>query len=192
VGGTQERHVELRVVAATNADLMADVRAGRFREDLFYRLNVATFTLPPLREIRDDIPELARHFVGRAAEYFRKPEPDIDPGCLDRVKSYEWPGNVRELRNAVERALIFHRGGLLRLDPPTAGAVAAAEAPAAPGGGGEGAVLLPAGLTLEEVERRYIQATLATTGGEVAVAAERLGVTRKVLWNRRKKLGLLP
>lgn len=195
VGGTTDRTVELRVVAATNADLAGEAEAGTFREDLYYRLNVATFTLPPLRRIRDDIPTFARHFVAMAAGYFRKPVPELDPATLEGLKAHSWPGNLRELRNVVERALIFHKGGPLRLPVPTQGErVADGPAPVEAGKGGPGAaagVVLAPGLTLEEVERRYIQATLDAVGGQVAEAAELLGVTRKVLWSRRKKLGLL-
>lgn len=188
VGGTGDRTVELRVVAATNANLASEIAAGHFREDLFYRLNVAHFTLPPLREIRSDIPELTRHFVEKAAEYFRKPVPRIDPGSLEHLSAYDWPGNVRELRNVVERALIFSKGPTLRLDVPELKGLPTRTAPSAPT---EGGLHMPLGLTLEEVERRYIEATMAAAEGQVAKAAEELGVTRKVLWNRRKKLGLL-
>ncbi len=198
LGGTTDRGVELRVLAATNADLQDEVRAGRFREDLFYRLNVAYFVLPPLREIPSDIPDLARHFVEKAAAYFRKPPPEINAESLRRLQEYEWPGNVRELRNVVERALIFFRGGRLALEPPRAGeGVVVPESREEPqtmeGGMGtpRDSVALPLGLTLDDVERRYIQATLEATGGHVGRAAEILGVTRKVLWARRRKLGLL-
>ncbi len=209
VGGTTDRGVDLRVLAATNVDLPAEVAAGRFREDLYYRLNVAYFVLPPLREIRSDIPALARHFVEKAAAYFRKPVPEIEADSLRRLQAYDWPGNVRELRNVVERSLIFFREGRLTLDVPAAAGgeaapsgedVPAAEDRGAAGCGGPGEAApaqggpplpVPVGLTLEEMERRYIQATLAATGGHVGRAAGMLGLTRKVLWSRRRKLGLL-
>ena len=204
VGGTTDREVELRVVAATNADLPTEIAAGRFREDLYYRLNVAHFVLPPLREIRSDIPELARAFVARAADYFRKPKPRIHDESLGQLLEYDWPGNARELRNVVERALIFSRGDTLRLDVPVSGpggqirgpGGAAPDPAAEPGqpaseSGTDAHLTLPLGLTLEEVERRYIRATLDALDGQVAEAADGLGVTRKVLWSRRKKLGIL-
>jgi len=193
VGGIREITVKLRVIAATNTDLQRQVAAAEFREDLFYRLNVASHVLPPLREIRSDIPELTLHFVKRAAEYFRKPVPEVDPQGMERLQRHDWPGNVRELRNVVERALIFSRGTVLTfgedvLSPGVGSPVYPSRDPA--GEGVEG-VRLPRGLTLEEVERRYIEATLEEVQGRVNEAAEQLGVTRKVLWARRKRLGIL-
>ncbi len=187
VGGTEDIHVGERIVAATNIDLPGAVEAGRFREDLYYRLNVAQVTLPPLRDIRSDIETLARHFVRQAADYFGKPVPEMDAESIDRLRAYDWPGNVRELRNVIERALIFSSGRTLTVVPPTAGAAGSAPPVVPEGGNG---VSMPRGLTLEEVERRYIQATLEETGGRVQEAADSLGVSRKVLWMRRKKLGL--
>lgn len=205
VGSTRDLSVGLRVVAATNTDIRRQVADGEFREDLFYRLNVASHTLPTLREVRSDIPELTLHFVRRAAEYFRRPVPEVDPAGMGRLLAHDWPGNVRELRNVVERALIFARGPVLDFPPevvapvlpagfrgadgvssPTHGPPSDEQGPR--GGGG---LFLPLDLTLEEVERRYIEAALAASGGQVQAAADRLGVTRKVLWMRRKRLGLL-
>jgi DNA-binding NtrC family response regulator len=187
VGGTVDRRSDARIVAATNADVHEEVHAGRFREDLYYRLAVAQFVLPPLREVRSDIPMFAEHFVEKAAAYFRRPAPTLDPHSSRRLQEYDWPGNVRELRNAIERALIFSRGPVLTVDMPR-GRPGAAEAPGAAASGG---LALPLGLPLEEVERRYIEATLEACDGQVARAAEELGVTRKVLWMRRKRLGIL-
>jgi DNA-binding NtrC family response regulator len=184
IGATQEQRVSLRVVAATNADLAGEARAGRFRDDLFYRLNVASQALPPLRAIRSDIPEIARHFTKRAAEYFAKPVPGVDPAGLQRLQRYDWPGNARELRNVVERAMIFSRGPLLEI-----GELSTASSPAA--AADPNAVPVPRGITLDEVERLYIEATLAELGGSVNAAAEQLGVSRKVLWQRRKRHGIL-
>jgi DNA-binding NtrC family response regulator len=185
VGGTEDIEVDLRIVAATNADLENQVEKGAFREDLFYRLNVARIVLPPLRDIRSDIGLLARHFVRRSAEYFGKPVPELDGEAIERLEGYDWPGNVRELRNVIERALIFSTGPTLRIPP----FVAPSATPASPVDDGD--LRLPLGLSLEEVERRYIEATLEEVDGEVQEAARRLGVTRKVLWSRRKKHGLL-
>ncbi|HEU4886129.1 MAG TPA: sigma 54-interacting transcriptional regulator, partial [Longimicrobium sp.] len=185
IGATREQAVTLRVVAATNTDLLGEVARGGFREDLYYRLNVASQTLPPLRAIRSDIPEIARHFTKRAAEYFAKPLPQIEPESEERLERYDWPGNARELRNVIERSMIFSRGPQLKiveLQP------FAAPAPAAPVVDG---LVIPNGLTLDEVEARYIDETLTRMGGNVTAAAEQLGVSRKVLWQRRKRHGLL-
>jgi DNA-binding NtrC family response regulator len=179
-GSASEQAVSLRVVAATNMDLAAEVRAGRFREDLFRLLSVAAQVLAPLRAIRSDIPELARHFAKRAAEYFAKPVPHIDAEGSERLERYDWPGNARELRNVVERAMIFSRGQTLHVGDLSAGP------PPAPGT----AVTFPRGLTLDEVERRYIEATLQELGGSVESAARQLGISRKVLWQRRRKHGI--
>ncbi len=183
IGSTREQTVTLRVVAATNADLSAEVGRGTFREDLYYRLNVASQMLPPLRAIRSDIPEIANHFVKRAAEYFAKPVPEIDADGVDRLQRYDWPGNARELRNIIERSMIFSSGPTLRI-------VELANTPVAVAAPVEG-VVIPRGLTLDEVEARYIEETLREVGGNVQEAADRLGVSRKVLWQRRKQHGLL-
>jgi two-component system, NtrC family, response regulator AtoC len=181
IGATRESGVSVRVIAATNVDLLAEVRAGRFREDLYYRLNVASVVLPPLRAIRSDIPAIARHFVKRAAEYFAKPVPEIDPSSLERLQRHDWPGNARELRNVIERSMIFSRGPLLNV---------AELAPPIPAAAPAHAVTLPRGLTLDEVEKLYIEATLKELGGSVTAAARQLGVSRKVLWQRRKRHGI--
>jgi len=205
IGSTREQSVTLRVVAATNSELPRQVREGTFREDLYYRLNVASHTLPPLREIRSDIEELARHFVKRAADYFRKPEPALDAGGVRALEAHDWPGNARELRNVIERAMIFSKGPVLELSPETiavgtlggageAGSGSAAGLPS-PGGPATAAapdtVRVPRGLTLEAVERLYIESTLRDVDGRVNEAAAQLGMTRKVFWARRKRLGLL-
>ena len=185
IGATREMHADLRVIAATNVDIQAEVSRGHFRDDLFYRLNVASIVLPPLRAIRSDIPELAAHFVNRAAEYFRRAVPELADISVERLLAHDWPGNARELRNVIERALIFCRDGTLVIAEPGPPRAAAAN-----GTGYEG-VVLPHGLTLDEVERAYISAALDRHHGNVQAAADSLGITRKVLWARRRKLGLL-
>ncbi len=201
IGATTERSVELRIVAATNSKLPELVRQGMFREDLLYRLDVASHTLPPLREIRSDIGALAGHFAKRAAEYFRRPELHITAEAVEVLHHHDWPGNARELRNVVERAMIFSTGPTLnvRVDmvaaagspgrmSPTMGV--AGSTPESSGASGA-AVQIPLGLALCEVERIYIQQTLEQTDGNVNEAASRLGMTRKVFWTKRKKLGLI-
>ena len=181
IGATREMAVSVRVIAATNVELAQEVRRGAFREDLYYRLNVASVVLPPLRAIRSDIPAIARHFVKRAAEYFAKPVPEVEPESQERLQRYDWPGNARELRNVVERSMIFSRGPLLHVAELEAATPAAAPV---------NAVTLPRGLTLDEVEKLYIEATLKELGGSVIAAANQLGVSRKVLWQRRKRHGI--
>ncbi len=183
LGATREQAVTLRVVAATNADLADAVSHGEFRDDLYYRLNVASQVLPPLRAIRSDIPEIARHFVKRAAEYFAKPLPEIEPEGVERLQRHDWPGNARELRNVVERSMIFSTGPQLRVAELAGSHPAPAPVP--------DGVLLPRGMTLEDVEARYIEETLEGLGGNVTAAAAQLGVSRKVLWQRRKRHGML-
>jgi two-component system response regulator AtoC len=180
IGATREQSVNLRVIAATNVDLQAEAARGAFREDLYYRLNVASQVLPPLRAIRSDIPELAHHFLKRASEYFAKPLPTIDAASLERLQRYDWPGNARELRNVIERSMIFSRDSTVQIGE------LASSAPPPPADG----VALPRGLTLEEVERLYIEATLKELGGSINAAAAQLGISRKVLWQRRKRHGI--
>ncbi|HET6231244.1 MAG TPA: sigma-54 dependent transcriptional regulator [Longimicrobiaceae bacterium] len=180
IGSTREMSVNLRVVAATNVDIQAEVARGAFREDLYYRLNVASQVLPPLRAIRSDIPAIADHFLKRASEYFAKPLPAIDAAGMERLQKYDWPGNARELRNIIERSMIFSKGPVVRI----AELQSAAAPPPADG------LHVPRGLTLDEVERLYIDSTLRELGGNVTAAARQLGISRKVLWQRRKRHGL--
>jgi two-component system, NtrC family, response regulator AtoC len=178
VGATSEITVNLRIIAATNVDLQNEVARGSFREDLYYRLYVASHVMPALRDISSDVPEMTTHFVERAAKYFGKPVPKVEAESVARLQRHNWPGNARELRNVVERSMIFSRGPLLKV------ADLGAPAPVTAG------IPIPRGLTLDEVERLYIEATLKELGGNINVAADQLGVSRKVLWQRRKKHGL--
>jgi two-component system response regulator AtoC len=180
IGATREQSVNLRVIAATNVDLQAESARGNFREDLYYRLNVASEVLPPLRAIRSDIPTLALHFLKRASEYFAKPLASIDAASLERLQRYDWPGNARELRNVIERSMIFSRDSVVQIGE------LASSAPPPPADG----VPIPRGLTLEDVERLYIEATLKELGGSITAAAKQLGISRKVLWQRRKRHGI--
>lgn len=180
VGGVDPVAVRTRVVAATGADLRARAREGAFRRDLLYRLDVASIEMPPLREMPEVIPELAHGFVHDLCAELGRPVPPVSPASLERLAPYPWPGNARELRNAVERALIFHRAGPLEVCVP--------DVPAE--GGGAAEVGLPLGLTLEEVERRYLEQSLQAWplgSGELAV---RLGISRKTLWDKRRRFGL--
>jgi DNA-binding NtrC family response regulator len=179
-------------VAATNRNLEAEVAAGRFRADLYYRVCVVTCTLPPLRTVPRDIPLLADHFRELFNRQFKKDVRSIEQAALDRLVAWQWPGNVRELRNVMERAMIFADGDVLRADhlPPLSAPQASASSPAPPVAIPDGYVL-PRGLTLAEAEREYITHALTTFGGNVQRAAESLGISRKSLWERRKRHGLL-
>ena len=186
LGGTEEIEVELRLVTATNRDLADAVRTGRFRTDLYYRIAVASHTLPPLRDIISDLPLLANHYLDVFNLEFKKKVEAIDEEALALMRHWHWPGNVRELRNVMERSLIFcetqrlGRGDLPKLsqlEPSVA----------VPGTNG---FRLKPGMTLVEAEREYIRLTLEITGGDVQRAAEFLGISRKNLWEKRKKHGL--
>lgn len=172
VGSTREIPVDIRIVAATNRNLADEVKQGRFRQDLFYRLDVVNITIPPLRQRREDIVPLARHFSAQLASHLGVPPVPLDAGTLARLQSYEWPGNVRELRNLVERSLIL---GYFPLDALPEGSLA--ESP-----GGSAAAL-------DQVEKSHILEVLATCGGNKSEAARRLGVSRKTVERKLAQWG---
>ena len=190
VGSDKPLTVDVRVIAATNRNLQEEVAAKRFREDLYFRLNVINIEVPPLRRRPEDIPLLAAHFLQRYAERNRKSIKGFSPQALDILLRHDWPGNVRELENAVERAAILCNGDLItpRELPQTVsqsgGAAPLAEAPAEQG---EGSL---AGLKLDDVERRAIEETLRQTGDNKSEAARRLGITRATLHNKLRKYGM--
>ena len=178
VGGHTVR-ADARIVAATNKDLVAEVEAGRFREDLYYRLNVIAITAPPLRARREDIPLLVDHFIGIYCKKNGRARLAMPPEVLQKLSDYPWPGNVRELENVIERAAVLCRTEALGLsDLPEAVAQAAASPPSA--------VQFPIGTPLEEVERRLIRDTLAHTGGDKSLAAQLLGISTRTIY---RKLG---
>jgi DNA-binding NtrC family response regulator len=179
VGATQERTADVRVVAATNKPLEAEQKAGRFREDLFYRLNVVAVDLPPLRDRREDIPLLVEHFLRT-----RPVGPTmwaVDPDALAALTRYDWPGNVRELANVVERAQILAEGNTITRDdlPDSVKDAAAAEGAAAPNPD-----------SLDGVERQHVRDTLDRHGGNKVRAAKALGVSRRTLYRLLKKYRL--
>ena len=181
VGGARSLRVDVRVIAATNRDLHAEVGAGRFRADLYFRLDVFPIVLPPLRERREDIPQLLRHFVARTARRLGRTVDGISPAFVERACAYDWPGNVRELENLVERALIMSRDGVLDGSEPFAGPARAARAEP-PGDG-----------TLEEVERAHIRRVLDGTSWRIegdGGAARMLGLNPSTLRGRMRKLGI--
>jgi DNA-binding NtrC family response regulator len=182
VGGIETQKVDVRVVAATNRDLREDVRAGRFREDLYYRLNVITLEIPPLRERPEDIPPLIEHFVARAATRARKPAPEVSAEAMEVLRTQPWPGNVRELANAVERAVVLGGDVLGPADfagraSPRIEAVAKSED-------------YPfIGMSLEDLERTHIERVLNECGGQKGRAAEILGINRTTLWKKLRQYG---
>lgn len=188
VGSDTPITVDVRVLAATNRDLRREAAEKRFREDLYFRLNVISIEVPSLCRRSEDIPLLAAHFLQRFAERNRKNIKGFAPQALDSMLRYSWPGNVRELENAVERAVILCNGDLItgrELPASVVDSPAAATTAAAP----EGDISL-AGLSLDTVERRAIEETLRQTGDNKSEAARRLGITRATLHNKLRKYGL--
>lgn len=183
VGATAEVMVDVRIVAATNAELEKAIAAGRFRADLYYRLSAVILQIPPLRERREAIPLLLKHFLMRAAAENGRPLPEVAPDALERLLQYSWPGNVRELQNAVQRALLFcrnHRIGSADLPAKIRG-VERADAPAK-----ETYARQP---TLEELERDYIHSVLSSVGGNRREAAGILRIDRKTLYRKLEASG---
>jgi len=172
LGSTRTRKVDVRFVAATNKDLMNEVREGRFREDLYYRLNVISIELPPLRERRDDIEPLARHFLKASTRRMKKDVQGIDNDALQALLQYDWPGNVRELENVMERAVILARGGMIT----TALLPLDARRDTLPSSTGKAPLV-----ALEEIERHHITSILSETGFHKSRAAGILGISRKTL-----------
>ena len=194
VGSTQERHADVRVVAATNKPLEDEVKAGRFREDLFFRLNVITITLPALRDRREDIPELIAHFLH--TRQIGKVPFRMAPAAQAVLCSYDWPGNIRELANVLERAQILADGPTITTDDLPDNLLVASKPVAA---AGTVAVAVPVSQTpeagpddLDGVERRHVMDVLRRHGGNKVRAAKALGVSRRTLYRLIEKFGLAP
>ncbi len=184
VGGEKVIPVDVRVIAATNKDLDDLKNEGAFREDLYYRLNVVRLEIPPLRERREDIPLLARHFLDRFASQNNKEIKGFTPGAMDRLIRYDWPGNVRELMNAVERAVVLARTEYLD-DQDFAMIQTAAKQPS------EASSYADENIPLEAVEKAAILRMLDSVAGNKSEAARRLGITRKTLHQKLKKYGVM-
>ncbi len=180
VGGSGTVEIDTRVIAATNRDLDAEVRAGRFREDLLFRLNVIAIALPPLRERHADLHAIIDHLLGVLAARYRRPGLALAADAREVLEAYRWPGNVRELMNVLERAVVLSRGEEIRtadlpdrlLAPPPSGTMAAAP-----------------DASLEDIERRHIEQVLADSA-TLEEAAARLGINPTTLWRKRKRYGL--
>lgn len=187
LGSSETRTVDVRVIAATNRDLAVEVREGRFREDLLYRLNLITMALPPLNERRDDVPRLAIHFAARAAAAHGVPLPALAADAVSWLQRQPWPGNVRQLKHLVERAVLVAGGDVLSAadfaDTETMATVDAQRADQLP----------PVGsMTLDDLERAMITRSLDHHQGNVSRAAEALGLSRAALYRRLEKYGLRP
>jgi transcriptional regulator with GAF, ATPase, and Fis domain len=176
LGSPRSIPVDVRIIAASNHDLEEAVREGRFREDLYYRLNVFPITVPPLRERREDIPALVSALVVEFGRALGKNIESVARESMDALQRYNWPGNVRELRNVIERAMIVVKGPKLWIEPP-----------------GKAAAILTPHLTMEEVDREHIRRVLEMTGWRVRGrngAAEMLGVKPTTLESRMARLGI--
>lgn len=176
VGGTQPIESDFRIIAATNMDIQSAIKKGQFREDLYYRLNVISFKMPPLRERKEDIPLLAEQFLFRFSQEMNKPVTGIDRSAMDEMMLYEWPGNIRELENAIERAVV-----VCKSDRIVAGDLPIITP--------EQTELKSTG-TLMEVEREHIRQTLENCDWNISRSAKQLGIDRSTLYSKIKKYGL--
>ena len=176
VGGTETLRADVRVVAATNRPIEQEVREGRFREDLFYRLNVIPLAVPPLRERGTDITLLAHHFLARFSQKNAKPLDGFTPEALDALNAYRWPGNVRELENAIERAVVLVRSERIGVEDLPRGL--------REGSTGRSRLSFEVGTPLKVVERRMIEETLRYCGGDKSLAASLMGITARTIYRR--------
>ncbi len=184
LGSTQTVKVDIRVIAATNRVLEEEIESGRFREDLYYRLNVVSLRIPPLRERREDVPFLADHFLKIYAEKNHRLIKGFTPRARDLMMRYSWPGNIRELENAIERAVILTRGEVITLEhlPETIRSLN--------GEKGEEGIDIAAGQTIREMEKQMILRTLDETGGNRTRTADILGISRRTLQLKLKRYGI--
>ena len=181
VGGEETLEVDVRVVTATNRDLESEIAEGRFREDLYYRLNVVRIHVPPLRERKDDLPLMIASFLGEFARENGKKVDGIDPKARSALYAYDWPGNVRQLRNCIESAVVMTSGPLISLDdlPPSIRS-----------GDEKPSIRIPVGVTMAEAEREIIMQTLSAQNGNKSKTAETLGIGRKTLHRKLDEYGL--
>jgi DNA-binding NtrC family response regulator len=184
LGSNVTRHIDVRVIAATNQDLRAALEQGTFREDLYYRLNVVPLNIPPLRERKQDIPFLANHFVRKLAPDTGGRVASITDAAIHKLMGYHWPGNVRELENVIERSLVMAAGTKLdaadiRLEAPPRARAQTDDHP-----------FLPDGVTLDEYEQEIIREALRRADGNKSQAARLLGLTRNALRYRLTQMGL--
>jgi DNA-binding NtrC family response regulator len=186
VGANGSVPIDVRVISATNVPRQQLAEESRFRQDLLFRLNTVELTLPPLRQRREDIAEIATHYAGLYARKYHKPELQFSPAALDAMQAYDWPGNVRALRHAVERAVILAENGAYEPDDlqlsSTAAPATQTRQPASTPAGDD--------LNLERIEKRTIEAALKQHRYNISHAAKDLGLTRAALYRRMEKHGL--
>ena len=176
IGGMDTIDADARVVAATNADLMLEIRSGRFREDLFYRLDVLRIALPPLRDRHGDISLLIKHFIKDACDNFNKEIRGISPDCMNCLETYRWPGNVRELKNVIQRAVVVCDDDVIGVQHlPKRLAHRRKE---------EERIAFRVGMTLKEIEREVVVRTLEYSNGNRTQASQLLGISRRSLYNK--------
>ncbi len=192
VGSSETVSVDVRVIATTNRDLPTEIAAGRFREDLYYRLAVVPIVLPPLRERRDDVCELADHFLDHAAARLQRGGYELEPAARELLTGYHWPGNVRELQNVVMRACVLNQGGMIRADELRPWLRDADRPESNNPSTAEDANAVPLGMTLDEVERRMIVATLEQFDGHRAKTADALGIGLRTLSGKLRLYGYAP
>ena len=191
IGGTRTVKVDVRVVSATSRDLTAEIAEGRFREDLYYRLNVVPVLLPPLAERREDIPSLVEHFMAHYAAERRVPTPEIAPDAMVALQSYDWPGNVRQLRNVVERTIILAPGDRIgRIDLDLLPAEVLGDQGDLGGGGGGAIMGAPLREARETFEREYLRVQIRRFSGNISRTASFIGMERSALHRKLKLLGI--
>ncbi|GAB6155960.1 sigma-54 dependent transcriptional regulator [Desulfosporosinus burensis] len=185
VGGEKTIKVDVRIITATNRDLLKEAQEGRFREDIYYRLSVFPISIPPLRERREDIPYLVENFLIKLGTYGQRKT--LGLGVLTQLMAYDWPGNVRELENVVERMVIISQGAVIGVD-----GLPVFNTPAKEEKGPGPFVLPPEGVSLEELEKSFLQQAMEQTGGNQSQAAKRLGLSRHAFLYRLEKYGIDP
>ena len=183
LGSNKTRHIDVRVLAATNVDLRAALEQGTFREDLYYRLNVLPINIPPLRERKEDIPFLVEHFIKKLKKDLGSPVESISESALERLLSYHWPGNVRELENVIERSMVLATGPILQAEDVKLDLAPKARAAVADS-------FLPEGMTLDQYEQSIIREALKRANGNKSQAARLLGLTRNALRYRLSQMGI--
>ena len=192
VGDDRTRLADVRIIGATNRNLKAEVAAGRFRQDLYYRLHVFPIRVPPLKERMEDIPLLAQHFIDLSVRELRCPKPRLTRAALAQLQAYNWPGNIRELRNVIQRAVILARGGPLRFDLPMSQPPPRTSCPKPAPAGGPARKFLTE-IEMQQRERENLLAAVEAADWKVmgsGGAAELLGLKPTTLFSRMKKFGL--